>query len=63
MITWKSARKSARRRYKLLMRVWPEIHVMAFIKTKSVSKSLNRWATEVLGQAVHVESCHCFSYV
>lgn len=39
---------------KLLLRVPPEIHAAALIKAKSVGKSLNQWATEVLDQAVHV---------
>ncbi len=38
---------------KLLLRVPPEIHAAALIKAKSAGKSLNQWATEVLGSAAH----------
>ena len=38
---------------KLLLRIPPEIHAAAIIKAKSVGKSLNQWATEVLGEATH----------
>lgn len=38
---------------KLLLRVPPEIHAAALVKAHAAGKSLNQWATEVLGGAVH----------
>jgi predicted HicB family RNase H-like nuclease len=37
---------------KLLLRVPPEIHAAALIKAQAAGKSLNQWASEVLGVAV-----------
>jgi len=38
---------------KLLLRLSPEIHAAALIKAKAAGKSLNQWASEVLGSATH----------
>lgn len=38
---------------KLLLRVPPEIHAAALVKAKAAGKSLNQWASEVLGDALH----------
>jgi len=38
---------------KLLLRVSPEIHAASLIAAKSAGKSLNQWATEILGSAAH----------
>jgi len=38
---------------KLLLRIPPEIHAAALIKAKAAGKSLNQWASEVLGRATH----------
>ena len=38
---------------KILLRVAPEIHAAALIKAKASGKSLNQWASEVLGGAAH----------
>ena len=37
---------------KLLLRVTPEIHGRALVAAQAAGKSLNQWATEVLGHAV-----------
>jgi predicted HicB family RNase H-like nuclease len=38
---------------KLMLRVPPEVHAAALIAAKASGKSLNQWAAEVLGGAVH----------
>nr|VFK28063.1 MAG: Predicted nuclease of the RNAse H fold, HicB family [Candidatus Kentron sp. MB]VFK29392.1 MAG: Predicted nuclease of the RNAse H fold, HicB family [Candidatus Kentron sp. MB]VFK74774.1 MAG: Predicted nuclease of the RNAse H fold, HicB family [Candidatus Kentron sp. MB] len=38
---------------KLLLRVPPEIHRKTLIAAQAAGKSLNQWATEVLGHAAH----------
>lgn len=38
---------------KLLLRMPPEIHAAALVKAKAAGKSLNQWATEILGKATH----------
>jgi predicted HicB family RNase H-like nuclease len=38
---------------KLMLRVSPEVHAAALIAAQSAGKSLNQWAAEVLGGAVH----------
>lgn len=37
---------------KLLLRVPPEIHAAALIKAQAAGKSLNQWATDIIGQAI-----------
>ena len=37
---------------KLFLRVSPELHAAALIKAQAAGKSLNQWATEVLGREV-----------
>lgn len=37
---------------KLLLRMPPEIHAAALIKAQAVGKSLNQWATDILGREV-----------
>lgn len=37
---------------KLLLRIPPEIHAAALVKAQAAGKSLNQWASEVLGGAV-----------
>ncbi len=38
---------------KLMLRVPPEIHGAALVAAQAAGKSLNQWATEVLGEAAH----------
>jgi len=38
---------------KLLLRVPPELHGRAMVAAQAAGKSLNQWATEVLGRAAH----------
>lgn len=38
---------------KLMLRVSPEVHAAALIAAQSAGKSLNQWAAEILGGAVH----------
>jgi predicted HicB family RNase H-like nuclease len=38
---------------KLLLRVPPELHGRALVAAQAAGKSLNQWATEVLGRAAH----------
>ncbi|GHT95846.1 antitoxin HicB [Betaproteobacteria bacterium] len=38
----------------LMLRVPPEVHTASLIAAQAAGKSLNQWATEVLGQAAHV---------
>lgn len=37
---------------KLLLRVPPELHAAALIRAKSLGKSLNQWATEILSRDI-----------
>jgi predicted HicB family RNase H-like nuclease len=37
----------------MMLRVPPEVHSASLIAAQAAGKSLNQWATEVLGQAVH----------
>ena len=39
---------------KLLLRVPPELHAAALIKAQAAGKSLNQWATEIIGEAIHI---------
>ena len=39
---------------KLMLRVSPEVHARAISTAKTVGKSLNQWAEDVLGKAAHV---------
>ena len=38
---------------KLMLRVPPEVHAAALVAAQASGKSLNQWATEVLGGAAH----------
>ena len=39
---------------KLMLRVSPEVHARALATAKTVGKSLNQWAEEILDKAAHV---------
>jgi len=39
---------------RLMLRVSPEVHARALATAKAAGKSLNQWAEDVLGKAVHV---------
>lgn len=39
---------------KLMLRVPPEVHAAALVAAQAAGKSLNQWATEILGEAAHV---------
>lgn len=49
--TGKSPEKPASGR--ILLRVPPEVHAAALVKAKAAGKSLNQWASEILGGAAH----------
>lgn len=38
---------------KLMLRVPPEVHAAALVAAQAAGKSLNQWATDVLGGAAH----------
>lgn len=38
---------------KLMLRVPPEVHAAALVAAQAAGKSLNQWAVDILGDAVH----------
>ncbi len=39
---------------KLMLRVPPEVHAAALVAAQAAGKSLNQWASDILGEATHV---------